>query len=260
MKGDSSMKNKIRRTCAAVMTVVGLGLPVLTAGPSTPPSADEVMSWYIEATGGKAAYGNIQNRVSKATLEITGAGISFNLTSYSVRPNKLLVIMESDAMGKIESGCDGETAWENSMMTGPRIKEGEERATTLRESVFDRLIQYKELYQKAEFAGEENVEGTSCYKVVLTPETGHPQTLFFDRESRLLIRMDTTIDSPMGSIPSVSYLSDYKEVDGILVAHTVSVDVMGQRREVITHSVEHNVDLPEDLFDLPEEIRELIKN
>jgi len=72
--------------------------------------------------------------------------------------------------------------------------------------------------------------------------------------------MDTIIDSPMGAIPSVSWLSDYKEVDGILIAHTVSVDVMGQKREVVTQSVEHNVDLPENLFDLPEEIKEVMKN
>ncbi len=36
------------------------------------PKADDVLDQFVEATGGKAAYEKIKNRVSKGTMEISG--------------------------------------------------------------------------------------------------------------------------------------------------------------------------------------------
>ena len=50
----------------------------------------------------------------------------------------------------------------------------------------------------------------------------------------------------------------YKEVDGILIAHRIEALEGEESIEVIHSTIEHNVDMPGDRFDLPAEIAELL--
>jgi len=67
------------------------------------------------------------------------------------------------------------------------------------------------------------------------------------------------MESQMGAIAMESFLSDYKPVGGIVMAHRNVTKLMGQERIVTVQSIEHNVDLPADRFALPPEIKALIK-
>jgi hypothetical protein len=51
---------------------------------------------------------------------------------------------------------------------------------------------------------------------------------------------------------------DYKEVDGILIPHRSETDVAGTKRLLTIHSIEQNVDLPEDRFHPPADVQKLI--
>jgi len=105
---------------------------------------------------------------------------------------------------------------------------------------------------------DEAIDGQPAYKVILTPKDGRPQDLFFEQASKLLVKVAMTVENPMGVIPLETFLGDYRNVDGILLPYTARVVVMGQERLMTTESIEQNVDLPEDRFGLPEEIRALI--
>jgi hypothetical protein len=59
-------------------------------------------------------------------------------------------------------------------------------------------------------------------------------------------------------VPLESYISDYREVDGILLPFKVRVAVAGQTRVMTNTSVKHNVELPADRFAVPEDILALI--
>ena len=52
------------------------------------PTADTVMNQYIEATGGKAAYEKIKNRVSTGTIEIPAANLKGTIKLTQAAPNK----------------------------------------------------------------------------------------------------------------------------------------------------------------------------
>jgi hypothetical protein len=67
-----------------------------------------------------------------------------------------------------------------------------------------------------------------------------------------------TVETPMGNVPMESYASDYRKVDGILMAFRGDIDVIGQKRTMTTTSIEQNVELPADLFALPEAIKGLL--
>ncbi len=64
------------------------GPPRASADEPLPPKAEEVLDQYVEATGGKAAYEKIKNRVSKGTMEVTGAGLKGDIRETSAAPAK----------------------------------------------------------------------------------------------------------------------------------------------------------------------------
>lgn len=222
------------------------------------PTAAEIMDRHVEATGGREAYDRIENRVTKATLEFVGQGLSLDMTIYMARPNKSYTLIESDMLGKVEKGTDGETAWELSMMTGPQIMKGQTRADFLREAVLDRLAHWRDEFVAAESAGTEAVGETECHKVVLTQRDGPPMTLFLDRESYLMVKMTMDLETPMGVVPMETFPGDFRKVDGLLLAHSGRVKLAGQERAMTVHSIEHNVDLRAGLFEPPAEILALV--
>jgi len=220
--------------------------------------AATVVDGYVEATGGEAAYAKLHNRVTKATIELVDQGVEIPLTIYLARPNRSYTLVDSEVVGKVEKGTDGEIVWEISVINGPQIKEGEERALMLRSSYFDGAVRWRPAFHKAEYAGLAEVDDASCHKIVMTPKQGQPETRYYDVKTNLLIKMETTVELPMGSVPMATYPSDYRWVDGVLMPFEARVDVLGQERRMTVESIEHNVDLPEDRFDLPPEIQDLL--
>ena len=245
-------------TLVAFLVASQLERTTVRAADDPLPKAEEILDQYVEVSGGKAAYEKLHNRATKGTLDFVTTGIKATVTTYSAEPDKMRTIIESPAIGKVEEGTDGEIAWELSLMTGPRIKEGDEKATTMRAAAFDSTVNWRKQYDKAECAGVETVEDKPCHKVILTPATGMPETHYYEQESGLLVKMNQTIKSPMGVIPVETLLSDYKKVDGILIPHTIRQFLAGQELVVRSQSIQHNVETPADRFELPAEVKALV--
>jgi hypothetical protein len=222
------------------------------------PKAEKILDKYVEATGGMKAYKKVENRVIKASMELPGQGVSLDMTIYMAKGKLSYTLIESEMIGKMEKGTNGEVAWETSMMTGPRILEGAERSLALQSATLDLMVYWKDNFKSAETVGEEVVKERPCYKVLMVPNEGSEQTIFFDKESGLIAKTVMTVESPMGNVPLQSYADDYREVDGILMAFRGDVEVVGQKRVFTMTSVEQNVELPEDRFALPEAIKSLL--
>lgn len=246
--------------CTVLAVILGgIARPsVVCAGDKVLPKGEAVLDKYVETTGGKAAYAKLNNRVTKGTFEIPAMGIKAAITGYAARPNQSYVVVEGTTVGKIEEGTDGKVAWEIHPMMGSRIKEGEERASALREAAFDGMAQWRKLYKTAECVGVENVDDQPCYRVVMTPHQGEAEKHYYGQESGLLLRMDVSIDTPMGTLPVEIYPSDYKKISGILLAYSTRVRLMGQDRVIKTESVKYDVEMPPDRFKLPEGIQALV--
>jgi hypothetical protein len=241
---------------------------VVSAAEKELPRADELLDRYINATGGKEAYDKIKNRVSKGTMEFAGQGIKLSGTLYAAKPNLVCTILASDATGKIESGTDGRVVWENSLLKGPAIKKGAERSNALRDSTFDRLVYWKTVYGKAECVGRQAVDGNMCFKIVLTPKRPKASTadqkeselltLYINETSSLVTKIESKVVTAAGTIPVEAYFSDYKIVDGILISHKVVIRLLNQERIMTISDIKHNVELPQDRFEFPDQIQALL--
>lgn len=231
----------------------------LMASDDALPTAEQILEQYVEATGGREAHNKFHNRIIRGTFEIVGMGMKAKMTVYAAAPQKNHMMIDSKMMGKFEAGTDGQVTWEVSAMMGPQVKEGEERAVMLREAMFNGHLHWRKLYKSFECVGMEDVDGKPCYKVVLTPEEGHPETQYFDKESHLLVKSETMLKTQMGTFPLVVRIADHKRFDGILIPHTI-VQELGsiQKVKIVTESVEHNADIPADRFNIPADIQALL--
>ncbi len=222
------------------------------------PKGDAVLAKYIEVTGGSAAYAKILNSITKGTMEIVSQGIKGALTVYAAEPSKMYSVFEIAGAGKFEEGTDGKTAWSLSALQGARIKEGEERALALRSAKSNPQTHWKESYTNAECVGVETVDGNVCYKVVMTPLEGRPETHYFEKDSGLMVRQTGILKTPMGDVSVDASIGDYRPESGILMPHSLNQKLAGQQLKLTFTSIVFNTDIPKDRFDLPPEIKALL--
>ncbi len=242
-----------------VTVVVALQTTAALAQNAKLPAAEDIIEKSIEAMGGREAMEKIHNRVSKGTFEIAGQGLKGAMTTYEAAPNKQYVRIELKDIGTIESGTDGIVHWESNAMTGPRVLEGPEKALNARLTRFNAALYWKELYQKAECVGVEDVDERPCYEVVFTPEEGEPETAYYDRKSYMPRKTVLMVQTPMGAIPMEAVATDYRSVDDVQLPFKVTQTIAGVQQIIVTvESVEHNVDIPADRFALPEAVRALV--
>src|SRR5271154_7078972 len=156
---------------------------LLRAADDALPPAQTVLNKYLEATGGRDALEKRHNQVGHGYFEIPAMGLRGTLTVYEAEPNKNRLIVDVPGVGKIEQGSDGQVAWENNPLQGPRIKEGVELAETLRDSTFNLPLVAQKMFSKIETTGSQTIDGHDCYKIVLTPPTGNPTTEYYDKKS-----------------------------------------------------------------------------
>lgn len=223
------------------------------------PKAETVLDRYVEVTGGKAAYEKVHSEMSKGVMEVSGRGIKGSVTSYQAEPNRDYTVADLEGIGKVESGSDGDVFWERSAITGARIKDGEEREEILRASQFNPHLNWRKLYDTAETSGIEKVDGEDCLKLVLTPKGGSPVTEFYSRKTGLLLKQLSVHKTAMGDIPSEVLLKDYKAVSGLTVPFTRINKFAGQEIQIRLESIEFNAEIPKARFDLPDEIKALVR-
>jgi len=244
---------------------IAIGVSLLLAAAGTLLAADElpkaetILDKYVQATGGKAAYLKVHNEISTGSMELAANGIKGHITVYRAEPELSYTELDIEGVGKIQEGSDGKIAWSLSALQGPRLKEGDEKASTLRDAKFQGELNWRDNYKQAKTVGVEQVDGKDCYKVELTPNEGSPVTRFYDKESGLLVKTAMTVSTPMGEIAAESVASDYRKEGDILVPHKMVQKAAGQEMTFTIESVKYNSEIPKDRFATPDEIKALMK-
>ncbi len=221
------------------------------------PSAQQVFDRHIEVTGGRDAYEKLRNVEVQGTITVTRSGQAMDFTEYRAAPNKHLQIMEPEDRGVRSRGCDGETVWLLSEDKDPFILEGAAKAALMRQETFNSSLYMAGLYEFVETVGIEEVGEIECYHVRLTPPQGLTESNFYSIDSGLLVmrRVLVRVGASYGDVPRDLALGEYQETDGIRSPRNLRKTQMGQEIIVTIDSIEYNVDLADDFFDLPSEVQ-----
>ena len=222
------------------------------------PNAETILDRYIQVTGGKDAYLKRKTEIASGTVEFVSQGVKGSMTRYAADPDKSYTELEIEGIGKIEMGTLGGMAWEKSAILGPRVMNGEEKAQALREGTFNAEFNWRKLYSKVETAGVEMVDGQECYKLILTPNEGRPETSYYQKSSGLAVRTSTVLVSQMGEVPVEVIIGGYKDFDGVMMPARVTQKAAGQEVTRTIESVKVNEEIPAARFDPPADIKALL--
>ncbi len=217
------------------------------------PSLDNILTNYFEAIGGIDAWKKINTM--KMTGETQNSGFTFPVKVIAMKPNLQRIDVDIQGQKFIES-YDGEVAWSlNPFMGGTEpAKKTEDETKEAGKNMFeDEFIDYQAKGHKITFEGEEQIEGTKTYKVKMVKKTGDELFYFFDAENFVPIMMRSYIPlGPMKGKPVDTYLSDYIEVNGVVMSHYMEQRMDGNVvMNMKTTSVEFNVPLEKAAFSMP---------
>lgn len=229
-------------------------LLVLTAKAQTATlTADTIVDKYIKAVGGADKWKKLDGMRQTGSVIVQGMTIPFTTTQ--TRPN--LSRQEGDFQGqKFIDAYDGTVAWQQNpfqTMNKPVKKTDEETKESSKESFEDDFIDYKTKGHTVELVGNEEIEGTKCYKVSLKRKQGDEKIYFFDTESFVPVMMRSFASfGPNKGEAMETYLSDYKAEDGLMIPRTIEQKAKGQTVMVLkTDKVELNPTIDKTIFALP---------
>lgn len=226
---------------------IALALPA-TAGEL--PTAEAVFAKHRAAIGGDAV-DKVRNAALDFNFSMPGMGIATTGKAYMEVPGKAYMMIDLTTVGvsNHEEGVSGGVAWQNSPQTGLRALDGMEKRMALQRSRLDAFSSWKEFWDKAETVAEEDVAGTTCYKVVLTAADGPPVSGYFAKATGLLVQMAVPV--PQTGSTVLVKTSDFRPVDGVMMAHRIDQD--GPMPLTIEYTrIRFNVDdIPPGKFDPP---------
>lgn len=220
-----------------------------TGAPSNAlPTVEQLLTRYVEATGGGMAHEKLTTRAAKGEWENITRGVRHPIEIYSKAPNKRVEILDApENRGFTGRGYDGSSGWSMNMTeTGLRPLEGAELATMRRESDFYRPIKLDRLYQRLTVTGKDKVGGREVYTVEAVPESGNSEKLYFDAETGLLSRRDMTY----GRTPVQHYYEDYRVVDGVKLPFVLRSEGPVRLVTRLTE-IKHNVAIEDARFTSP---------
>ena len=218
-------------------------------------TVDEIVAKNLQAKGGAEKWKSVNS--VKMTGRITLQGTELPLTVYAKRPNlNRQEIMLQDK--RVVQAFDGTSAWViNPMMGGEEARElPKPAAETMRHSAdFDgALIDYKQKGHTVELVGREKMDGKEVHHLKVTMKGGDVQQHYYiDAASGIELKTSTDVDLGTGQKqPLVTEMSDYKQVDGIMIPHTVKQLLDGKPVVQMTiEKVEFNAPIDDGLFRMP---------
>ncbi len=225
-------------------------------------TADEIINKYYENTGGREAWSKITSM--RSTGKIKAQGMEFPAVMLT-KPMKQKISFTFQGMNIVQPAFDGTTGWATNFMTMKAEKmEAEDNEITKAEVADfpDPFLRYKEKGYTVELQGNETVEGTDCFKIKLTKkpiiidgkEEENATVYFFDKENFVPIMTRSVIKKgPAKGKTAEATMSDYQEVNGLMVPFTMDQKFEGQTQASISISqIEFNVVIDDKEFAFPE--------
>lgn len=216
-------------------------------------TVDEILERHFEAIGGLEKWKALES--TKMTGVMYMGGMEFPGVISAKTPNKQRV--DVNVQGKsIVQAYDGTVAWWiNPFAGGEDAQEmPEEMASEMKKQEFaSAFIDYAAKGHTVELMGQEEVEGAQCFVLKMTKKNGDVEHYYLDSEFYVPIMVKTVISSgPAKGQEAMTYLSDYQEVDGLMMAFSIEVKAAGQTMQKIAiKTVETNPKLDDASFTMP---------
>ncbi|HUO36078.1 MAG TPA: hypothetical protein VMU43_13905 [Candidatus Acidoferrum sp.] len=233
---------------SASTTTSSVGKP--TDASAATPTVDQVLNRYVQAIGGRAAWGKLHSRTSLGKIVVPSMNLTGTVMIHEKAPNKVLlvVILAGQAF---RQGYDGTIGWSDDPQDGMKVKTGTQLEEAQRDADFYRPLHMEKTYTKLSVVGKEKVGERDAWVIQADLPEGGSDKLFFGAESGLILRAVSQQHTENGVTAVAEDFKDYREVDGVKLPFEI-VQVNGNSSLTITlDEVQHNVDLDDSEFAKP---------
>lgn len=230
----------------AVRPIVLLLVLALTTAAAPAPDVKTIVQRHIDAIGGAERWSQVDSLLIKGVTEY-----GTFLWRWKA-PDRLRTDEVEERYGNgqtLVTAFDGSTAWISNPFqsaTPRRMNDAERRRWAPGVAVRSDLL---DLPKGADVTllGEEKLGGRSAYKLSVKRPGEDPVTVWIDAQSYLVVQRARSVKAPWGELRTVTTpLSDYRLVDGVLVAHQLGKTPL---------RVEVNPELDDAAFRPPQPLR-----
>ncbi|HEX5886423.1 MAG TPA: photosynthetic reaction center cytochrome c subunit family protein, partial [Pyrinomonadaceae bacterium] len=214
------------------------------------PTADQILAKYVAAVGGNDAAAKFKSTVMKGTIERSeNRNAQLEVT---LKDTDKYLVTTTTPQGVSTLGVNGEGAWTKSNAGSRRLSgrglDQSKRTVTLYYApikVLDQPAQMK-------VVGTEKIGDREVYVVAITVDPNTTRRLFFDTQTGLLLREQTTTRTILAPLPDQVDFEDYRDVDGIKLPFTIRTSDTAPYSTATRRftEVRHNVAVDDNIFNL----------
>ena len=218
--------------------------------------AKEILAAAVEAHGGLEKLKSVKNIVSEARILANSpmGQMQVEAKSYYLYPDKLRQDLKLPQM-EISQIYDGSAAF---AVTPMGIQPFPPEAANAFKNIIARepvwlLTHLLENDIQVQYAGSEEVQDKPAHILLVPEPSGEVLRLFISEETHYIVKLAYR-EAAQGVVANQeTFLSDYRDVDGVKIAHYVLQNTDGQlSSEVSVTGVTLNAELDESLFQEPE--------
>jgi len=212
------------------LIVCALVVLALASAPASSQTAKEILGKWIEAQGGAKALEAVKDTTITGNVQLVSMGINGTLTMYQKEPNMMRLDIEIMGM-VITQAYDGEIAWMVDPQTGATTQMPENATQEFKRQALgnDALINPEKYGIKYDFKGKEKLEEKEYLVLEQTTSDGHKTTIYIDPATYLTYKTKGTAMGQAGvEVMAETITGDYKKVEGLLIAHSMTQFQDGQ--------------------------------
>ena len=185
-------------------------------------TAEEIVSNYIEALGGKAKLMGVTSMKTVMGMNVMGQDAETVMMQKGKNKMKMVMSMGGNVMQETiydgTMGAVGGMGGSQKVTEGPQLESMKEQA-----QMFGHLNYAAE--KTLELKGVEDVNGEKAYKLSVMDKDGSKTPEFFSMSTGYLLKVVNTQGEGEQVQVVTTELSDYKPVNGVMVAH--KIDIIG---------------------------------
>jgi hypothetical protein len=184
------------------------------------PSADQILDKYLQAIGGVEPLTRVTSFVATGTSEgFRGFGGGGTVQIFAKAPDQRATIIKFDEkIGRQDAirTFDGRSGWVSApLAVVPQYALGGSELDGARlDAQLSFPAQIKKVLTQLRVGPPDNIDGRDVDVVQGTGSRGLVATLYFDKQSGLLVRMVRFGSSPIGRAPTQVDFADYRDVPG----------------------------------------------
>lgn len=209
-----------------------------------------------------AARGGLEKINALTSMKLTGKmsmqqGEKAPIVVYQKRPHFVRVEFSFKGMTGIQA-YDGQTPWMINPFKGTSVPQKmfeNDAKDIIEQSDFGGpLVNYKDKENKVELLGKEDLAGGPVYKIKVTLKNGDVRYFFLDADNYLDFKITRVVKRDGKEVMIDTLLSDYDEINGLMVPLSVYVKTGDQILSQISwENVEFDVPMDDAMFKMPAE-------